>query len=135
MCGTFRALALRRPRSESSSPADASTISTTPKARRLITNRMWLQERTVEYGRRVYHCISYLELVLTDVCFVDGDPTRAGEGMGSSGDAFQVMVTGQAKIETGADFLSFDQHQRELVLRLAGKARVPKKNLVNRSVL
>src|SRR6476646_4177308 len=45
------------------------------------------------------------------------------------------MVTGQAEIETGADFFSFDEHQSEFVLRLPSETRVPKEYLVNRPVL
>src|SRR5262249_38702566 len=55
--------------------------------------------------------------------------------MGRSGNPFQVTVARQAEIQTGTDFFSFDQHQRQLVLRLASDPGIPQEDLVNRSII
>src|SRR5215831_19652839 len=78
---------------------------------------------------------SRLKVIFVDVCFIDGDPAGTGETMRSSGNPFQVTVARQAEIQTGTDFLAFDQHQRQLVLRLASDHGIPQKDLVNRSIV
>src|SRR5438094_1771231 len=53
----FRALVLRRPRSDKRSAAEAEMIRTSPKRRRLTTNRICQPcAENLESGRRVYHC-------------------------------------------------------------------------------
>src|SRR4051794_21299274 len=75
------------------------------------------------------------ERVLPDVRLVDRNPAGAGKGMRSSGNAFQVPIARQAEIETGPNRLASDEHQRQLVLRLARGLRVPQKDFVDRAVV
>src|SRR5262245_18352117 len=53
----------------------------------------------------------------------------------TSGNAFQVAVAWQAKIETGGNLLPLDENQGQLALRLPCDERVPEKNLVHRAVV
>src|SRR5262249_13222166 len=74
------------------------------------------------------------ERVALRVSAIDVDPTRARESVRAARDPRQVVVAGQAQVESGTDRLTPDKAQRKCILRLTRTRRLPTEDPVHRPV-
>ena len=75
------------------------------------------------------------ELILAHIALIDCNPAGTCKGVRSAGYSLEARVAGQSQIQAGLDFLSLDEHQGELVLRLTGEHGVPEEDFVDSSIV